>query len=83
MNPEGLRHLYGHIKTHDTSASCQFDLTDEGERGIEMIYQSTAALSCVNVVGSPSPCVSSCSLYQRTGDSVDQVRKLYNTCIIM
>ena len=64
MNPEGLLQLYRHVKTQDTPAACEFEVTDEGEIGIQMNYQSTAALSCVNVVGAPSPCVSSCSLYQ-------------------
>ena len=82
MNPEGLRQLYRQVKTQDTSASCQFEVTDEGESGIRMRYQPTAALSCVTVVGSPSPCVSSCSLYQGRGDSRDQVRTLYTMCII-
>ena len=74
MNPEGLRQLYRHVKTQDTSASCQFEVTDEGESGISMRYQSTAALSCVTVVGSPSPCVSSCRLDNGRGDSVGQVK---------
>ena len=82
MNPEGLSQLYRHMMTLDTS--CQFEVTDEGESGIEMKYQSTAALSCVTVVGSPSPRVSSCSLSQRTDNSVDQVIIiLYNTCCIV
>ena len=76
MNPEGLQQLYRHVKTHDT-ASCQFEVTDEEESGIRMKYQSTAALSCVTVVGAPSPCVSSCCLYQGTGDDVDSVRILF------
>ena len=64
MNPEGLLQLYRHVKTQVTPAACEFEVTDEGESGIKMEYQSTAALSCVNVMGAPSPCVSSCSLYQ-------------------
>ena len=81
MNHECLWQLYRHVKAQDTLNSCQFEVTDEGESGIMMIYQSTAALSSVTVVGSPSPCVSSCRLYQGTGDAVDQVRILYDTCI--
>ena len=73
MNPKGLHQLYRHVETQDTSNSCQFEVTYNGKSGIEMTYQSTAALSCVTVVGSPSPCVSSCSLYQRTDDSADRV----------
>ena len=83
MNPEGLHQLNRQVKTQDTSASCQFEVTDEGESGIGMTYQSTAALSCVTAVGSPSPCVPSCSLYQGRGDSRDQVSILYNMCSIM
>ena len=81
MNPENFHQLNRHVKTRDTSSSCQFEVTDEGESGIEMRYRSTAALSCVTAVGSPSPCVPSCSLYQGRGDSRDQVRTLYNMCI--
>ena len=83
MNPDSLHQLNRHVRTRDTSASCQFEVTDEGKSGIEMKYEPTTALSCMSVVGSPSPCVSLCSLYQRTGDSMDQVRILYNMCTIV
>ena len=77
MNPEGMRQLYRHIKTQDPSASCHFEVTDEGKCGIDMLYQSTTALSCVTVVGSPLLCEASCSLYQGTCDSEYEVRIQY------
>ena len=74
MNPKGLRQLYRLYQTRDTSdTNCQFEVTDEGESGLEMTYDSTAAFSCVTTVGSPS-CVSTCSMYQGTDDWMDEVR---------
>ena len=80
MNPEGLHLLHTHIKIQGTSASCKFEVTRERESGVEMTYKSTAALSCVTAVGSPSPFVSSCNLFK--GKDNDLVRILYNTCIM-
>ena len=83
MNPEVLRQLYKYVKIQDTSVSCQLEVTDEGESGIEITYQSTAAMSCVLSVGSSPPCVTSCSLYEGSGDPGNQVITLCNTCIIL
>ena len=83
MNPEGLRQLYRHVKTQDTSVSCMIEVTIDGGSMIEMVYRSTSALSCVTAVGIPSPRVSACNLFQGTNDHMAQVRIWYNLCIIL